>query len=323
MLDQISKTLLRRILIASTASFRGVEALRFRADHAEHLDLLDTLQAERLIEVRRGRYYVRLSALKHIGEGTHQVESLLYLCQHLFQALQKHYRQHPGEPIDMDALAEQADLPRGQIAKGLAYMTDAAIFKKWATDSDGMYTSITPAEQIVRLPTFNDAIDAQERQITHSRQDAATAASSASSIEHKGVAGGVFVDLSRIDELRYMDSDEFDLTRLVRLCEELNSSLDHGNLIATGLLVRTILDHVPPLFGQRNFTEVANNYAHRAIKKSLQTLDSSVRYVSDSLLHQQIRKSESLPNRVTVDSARDLDVLLAEVARILREKQKQ
>ena len=126
MLDQTSINLLKRILIASTASFRGVEALKFRADHAEHLDLLDTLQAERLIEVRQGRYYVRLSALRHIADGTHQVESLLYLCEHLFRALQEHYRQHPGEPIDMDTLAEQADLPKGQIAKGLAYITDAA-----------------------------------------------------------------------------------------------------------------------------------------------------------------------------------------------------
>ena len=62
MIDDTSKTLLKRILKVSTESSRGIEAVRFRADHEDYLDLLDTLEAERYIDRRRDRYYVRLAA---------------------------------------------------------------------------------------------------------------------------------------------------------------------------------------------------------------------------------------------------------------------
>jgi hypothetical protein len=62
-----------------------------------------------------------------------------------------------------------------------------------------------------------------------------------------------FIADSRIDELRKLPSPDFDFQKLIRLCEELNSSYDNGNLYATAMLTRGVLDHVPPVFGHTTF----------------------------------------------------------------------
>ena len=69
---------------------------------------------------------------------------------------------------------------------------------------------------------------------------------------------------SRTAELRSSENSrlpDFDFQKLIRLCEELNSSYDQENMYASSMLTRAILDHVPPLFGYKSFIEVANNYS--------------------------------------------------------------
>lgn len=128
-----------------------------------------------------------------------------------------------------------------------------------------------------------------------------------------------YVDLDRIRELHDVESPDFDLTKLIRLCEELNICFDNGCYFAIAVLTRSILDHVPPIFNQTNFLQVANNYkGPQSFKKSMQHLENSLRNIADSHLHVQIRRSESLPNSTQVDFSSDLDVLLAEITRILK-----
>jgi hypothetical protein len=71
----------------------------------------------------------------------------------------------------------------------------------------------------------------------------------------------VLVASSRLVELRSLSSAEFDFKKLVRLCEEVNSAYCLHCYYATAMLTRSLLDHVPPLFGFRTFCEVTNNYA--------------------------------------------------------------
>ncbi len=83
------------------------------------------------------------------------------------------------------------------------------------------------------------------------------------------------------------------------------------------MLVRAIVDHVPPIFGQKSFKEVANNYqGSSSFKKSMLHLDQSLRNVADAHLHTHIRQRESLPSQTQVYFAQDLDVLLAEILRL-------
>ena len=126
-----------------------------------------------------------------------------------------------------------------------------------------------------------------------------------------------YVHKNRLDELRYVESNDFDLSKLIRLCEELNTVFQHENYLSVAMLVRAILDHVPPIFGYKTFIEVVNNYGGKSLKKSLQNLQNSSRNIADAHLHEPIRQKESLPNETQVDFRNDLDVLLAEIVRIL------
>lgn len=61
--------------------------------------------------------------------------------------------------------------------------------------------------------------------------------------------GDFYIAEARLECLRKLQSSQFDLQRLVRLCVEINSSWQHGNLIAVGALTRILIDHVPPSLG--------------------------------------------------------------------------
>ena len=126
-----------------------------------------------------------------------------------------------------------------------------------------------------------------------------------------------FVSSSRLAEIRALPKTNWDFARLVRLCEELNVTYANGCYMAAAMLVRGITDHIPPIFGCKNFAEVANNYGGaQSFRGSMKHLDGSLRNIADAHLHVHIRKSEILPNEAQVPFQADLDVLLAEIVRV-------
>lgn len=125
------------------------------------------------------------------------------------------------------------------------------------------------------------------------------------------------VNLSRIEELRGCKSNDFDLVKLIRLCEELNDNYNRENYLSVAMIERSIINHIPPIFGHKTFIEVANNYVGKSKKKSLQNLEKSLRNIADSFLHETISKKEVLPTSTQVNFSQDLDVLLGEIVRQL------
>ncbi|HYU31020.1 MAG TPA: hypothetical protein VEW48_02575 [Thermoanaerobaculia bacterium] len=69
-----------------------------------------------------------------------------------------------------------------------------------------------------------------------------------------------FIAPERLSALRAAPATTFDLSRLVRIAEEIDASYRQGAYHAVAALTRALLDHVPPLFNCRSFAEVANNY---------------------------------------------------------------
>lgn len=122
----------------------------------------------------------------------------------------------------------------------------------------------------------------------------------------------------RLTELRAIASSNYDFKKLIRLCEEMDSCYSAGNYLATAMLTRALLDHVPPLFGKTSFAEVANNYGGggKSFKDAMQHLENASRKVADGHLHVHIRNSETLPTPQQVHCAQQLDLLLAEIVRI-------
>ncbi len=135
-----------------------------------------------------------------------------------------------------------------------------------------------------------------------------------------------YISLERIAELKQISLITFDLQKLIKLCEEINSSFMNGNYLAVIALTRAVIDHIPPIFGVSNFQEVVNNY--KSIRPNKQTsfqalmdhLDKSAKKIADYYLHVQIRKTELLPTANQIDFKNNLDMLLAEIVRILKEK---
>src|SRR6516165_8766454 len=126
-----------------------------------------------------------------------------------------------------------------------------------------------------------------------------------------------FIAESRLAELRRLRSSQFDFRRLVRFCEELTTTYSEECYLATAVLSRALLDHVPPVFGKSTFSEVANNYGGtRSFREAIRFLESAARKVADAHLHVLIRKNETLPTQQQVNFAAPLDVLLAEIVRI-------
>jgi len=127
-----------------------------------------------------------------------------------------------------------------------------------------------------------------------------------------------FVHPARIKELKALKNTDFDISKLVRFCEELNIAFSCECYLSTAMLVRAIADHIPPIFEKNTFTEVSNNHGSKSFKESMKNLDNSSRKISDSHLHTQIRKKDVLPISNQVDFSNDLDVLLAEIYRVLK-----
>jgi len=129
------------------------------------------------------------------------------------------------------------------------------------------------------------------------------------------VLSGSYINKKRFQALK-KKTGKFDFSRLLQMLTELDCAFSAGNYISVILLVRAVLDHVPPIFNLNTFTEVANNYGTKSFKDSMSHLENSSRKIADSYLHTRIRKKESLPNKTQVNFSSDIDVLLAEVVRI-------
>ncbi len=128
-----------------------------------------------------------------------------------------------------------------------------------------------------------------------------------------------FVDPTRIAELRALPTDRWDFRRLIELCRELNVAAANDCHMSTGYIIRTILNHVPPVFGLGDFKQLVSNYSFpKSVKAAMQRLQGQGRDGADFHLHQPIRTHETLPTATQVAFSAELDVLLGEVIRVTR-----
>lgn len=127
-----------------------------------------------------------------------------------------------------------------------------------------------------------------------------------------------FINEDRIKQLSEIKSEKYDLSKLIALCNEINSGYNSENYYSVLMLIRAILDHVPPIFDKTSFNEVANNCGTKSFKDAMRHLNESSRKIADGYLHQHIRRSESTPTETQVNYSQDVDFLLGEIVRILK-----
>lgn len=132
--------------------------------------------------------------------------------------------------------------------------------------------------------------------------------------------GETYVSPKLITELRDIKGGAFDMTRLAEFCRELNVTAAGKANLATTMLVRAILDHVPPALGCASFAEVVSNYSgSKSFKDHMRHLDSSSRKIADGSLHTRIRRRESVPTDIEVDFRSAIGELVREVLRVARD----
>lgn len=129
-------------------------------------------------------------------------------------------------------------------------------------------------------------------------------------------ANGYYVDSSRIDELKDIKQKNCDYTRLIQLLDELNLAWRNDMYMSVSMIVRAIIDHVPPIFDKKTFSEVSGGHGTRSFKDSMIILDKQSRKIADSHLHTPIRPKENLPNKSQVDVSPSLNCLIQEIIRI-------
>jgi hypothetical protein len=109
-------------------------------------------------------------------------------------------------------------------------------------------------------------------------------------IEHLDDAAGAVsanrwvINPEVVTSLEQTVSTQFDTKFLARVCREINSCYSHGNVMATALLMRSVLNYVPPIFGHSTFGQVCAN-AGRSLKESFDHLENGLRKVADFQTH--------------------------------------
>ena len=78
--------------------------------------------------------------------------------------------------------------------------------------------------------------------------------------------------------------------KLTRLVAELNDNYSRGNAYAAGALLRTVLDHIPPLLGWADFKAAANNCAWSRTDRGYARRFLDFKLQADDALHRQISK---------------------------------
>jgi len=122
----------------------------------------------------------------------------------------------------------------------------------------------------------------------------------------------IYISVDRIKELKGINKCKFDLSRLIRLCEELNIAYQNECYMSVAMILRSIIDHIPPIFDVKTFSEVVNNYGgSKSFKDTVKQLNEPLRKIADLYLHTQIREKEVLPTDIQVDFRASLDMLLS------------
>lgn len=103
---------------------------------------------------------------------------------------------------------------------------------------------------------------------------------------------GPYVGLALLDDLEKaaQTSTQWQLHKLIALCQGLNDAYEAGNPYVCAAMIRAVLDHIPPVFGQPDFKQVAAQYSftvRRTDKAHAQNLEA-FRPIGDDVLHRPI-----------------------------------
>jgi hypothetical protein len=327
------ETLIRATLdhFLSTGAWPQTKRMQSRLRHLGNLaKLASEIGYDRFIceEGADGVCKLTLKALASFQEAEPDIQNYLFAIRTLAD---RYINSETIGSIPATHLVEDLNLSDAEVRRvlELIYITPSMIWTGASGSPANANLTITPSshvwyfEHVQTLDEFYSTLARAEQDLRETERGRFVAfipadAPEFAPTEEASVRARDFVDRSRLRELRAIENSPFDLRRLIAYCEELNTCAANDCHFATIMLTRAIIDHIPPIFNAANFDEVANNYAgSKSFKTSIKHLANSARSIANAHLHEQIRKKEILANPTQVDFAPAMDVLLAEIVRIL------
>jgi hypothetical protein len=108
------------------------------------------------------------------------------------------------------------------------------------------------------------------------------------------------VEPAIVSRLATTKSAHVNVASLVRMCTEINSSYANRNLLATVLLMRAVLTHIPALFGYGSFAEVLANVGN-GLDESFAHLETGLQRLAELHTDRRVGSSAVYPSVVQVD----------------------
>lgn len=206
-----------------------------------------------------------------------------------------------------------------QFAFHMSYLNDRGFIER--DDGDPGFGLIRGADDSPQWSVLSLRLTASGHQFIDdsSQQEACSPTNNEPTRQRTHETALPLISETRLHELRTISVSRLDLRKLIRLCEEINIAYCEECYYATAMLTRAMLDHVPPVFGCSSFSEVTNNYSGggKSFKETMHHLENAARKIADAHLHMRMRESEALPTAQQVNCGQQLDVLLAEIVRIV------
>ncbi len=104
----------------------------------------------------------------------------------------------------------------------------------------------------------------------------------------------------------------FNYQKLIILLEAINRNYKEEDAHTCSILLRAVLDHIPPLLGKFSFEEVAKNYSWGESKKKYMLKLLEYKNVGDDVLHSQISEKTDFVTLHDLPSAIFINTLLDE-----------
>jgi hypothetical protein len=122
-----------------------------------------------------------------------------------------------------------------------------------------------------------------------------------------------YIDSSIIEKLNQNQNKKYDLTKVIQFCREINGTFKSGYYLSTALLIRALINHIPPVFGHERFDQVVSQ-STKSRKELFKPLDDIARDIADLHTHDTIRHKENLPTKRQLEPFKaNIEVLLQEI----------
>lgn len=129
-----------------------------------------------------------------------------------------------------------------------------------------------------------------------------------------------YVDKNTLLRLTKIENKNFDLSRLIAFCNELDDNYSLENYHSCAMLLRAILDHVPSIFAKKSFVDVYAQYGSKSFKDIMKPLNETAKKIGDDYLHTQASKKVLMVTKTQINFQANLDTLLNEIAAILEKE---